>query len=264
MGTGGETKTCPDCAEEVEAAARVCRFCGYRFTDAASPRHSGPQSPAPAPSSPPTSTEDPGLASRVLSQRAAQGGVVGWLTAPVYVRSLFSARRIGCLMPLLMILTAVILFYIWEPLAGVLFFPVAVVVWVTLAAVPVNERSTATVPRWTGLVLMGAVGVFALSTYEVGPDIDEASEVEASVTKQMGYHAASCRLVGKHEIVDFVWKCDVTLQPSDEVTVDYCYSTEEGHTEAVTETDCQYATPYGGGQRLRPSSREQEEDHDLF
>ena len=26
-----DTKTCPDCAEEVKAAARVCRFCGYRF-----------------------------------------------------------------------------------------------------------------------------------------------------------------------------------------------------------------------------------------
>jgi hypothetical protein len=26
-----ETKRCPDCAEEVLAAARKCRFCGYRF-----------------------------------------------------------------------------------------------------------------------------------------------------------------------------------------------------------------------------------------
>jgi Uncharacterised protein family UPF0547 len=26
-----ETKTCPDCAESVLAAARVCRYCGYRF-----------------------------------------------------------------------------------------------------------------------------------------------------------------------------------------------------------------------------------------
>ena len=27
----GEVKVCPDCAEEVKAAARVCRFCGYRW-----------------------------------------------------------------------------------------------------------------------------------------------------------------------------------------------------------------------------------------
>lgn len=30
-----ETKTCPDCAESVLAAARVCRYCGYRFGEPA-------------------------------------------------------------------------------------------------------------------------------------------------------------------------------------------------------------------------------------
>jgi len=28
-----KTKTCPECAETVKAAARVCRFCDHRFDD---------------------------------------------------------------------------------------------------------------------------------------------------------------------------------------------------------------------------------------
>jgi hypothetical protein len=32
-----EFKTCPDCAEEVRAAARKCRFCGYAFSDVSAP-----------------------------------------------------------------------------------------------------------------------------------------------------------------------------------------------------------------------------------
>ena len=30
-------KACPDCAEEVRAAARKCRFCGYEFVDETTP-----------------------------------------------------------------------------------------------------------------------------------------------------------------------------------------------------------------------------------
>jgi hypothetical protein len=29
--TAGGAKVCPDCAEEVKAAANICRFCGHRF-----------------------------------------------------------------------------------------------------------------------------------------------------------------------------------------------------------------------------------------
>ncbi len=32
-GQAPTTKACPDCAESVLAAARVCRYCGYRFDD---------------------------------------------------------------------------------------------------------------------------------------------------------------------------------------------------------------------------------------
>src|SRR5215211_5498917 len=36
------TKICPECAEEVKAAAHVCRFCGYRF-DPSQPPQAPPQ-----------------------------------------------------------------------------------------------------------------------------------------------------------------------------------------------------------------------------
>lgn len=36
-----DTKICPQCAEEVKAAAKICRFCSHSFTCAASSAESG-------------------------------------------------------------------------------------------------------------------------------------------------------------------------------------------------------------------------------
>lgn len=42
-----DEKTCPDCAETIKAAAKVCRYCGHRFEEpVAVPADSAPASPA--------------------------------------------------------------------------------------------------------------------------------------------------------------------------------------------------------------------------
>ena len=45
-------RTCPDCAEQVEIAARVCPFCGYRFADPLQPPVQDAPQPRPAAGSP--------------------------------------------------------------------------------------------------------------------------------------------------------------------------------------------------------------------
>ncbi|MGZ8702767.1 MAG: zinc ribbon domain-containing protein [Gaiellaceae bacterium] len=50
--TIGRSRTCPECAEEVRAAARVCRFCGHSF-DQESPEHDRGRDSTPRQSTPP-------------------------------------------------------------------------------------------------------------------------------------------------------------------------------------------------------------------
>lgn len=49
QGEVAETKTCPRCAEEVKAAAVVCRFCGHRFDRGAAPAQLPPKPEGPPP-----------------------------------------------------------------------------------------------------------------------------------------------------------------------------------------------------------------------
>lgn len=47
LAAAASRKTCPDCAETVQSAARVCRYCGHQFDDEA-PRDSSSASPSAA------------------------------------------------------------------------------------------------------------------------------------------------------------------------------------------------------------------------
>ena len=102
-----DTKACPDCAEEIKAAARVCRFCGYRFdtpapTDEA-PANLGAESPGsdherePAMSRPRDwrrigayvvsialwLLSAPPLAVQLYEDRSTEDIVASWIAAPI-------------------------------------------------------------------------------------------------------------------------------------------------------------------------------------
>ena len=60
---GSDTKRCPICAEQVKAAALICRFCGHDFRTDAAPWQTPAQSPqaqapAPAPEQTPQAAQD--------------------------------------------------------------------------------------------------------------------------------------------------------------------------------------------------------------
>ena len=59
-----DTKACPDCAEDVKVAARVCRYCGYQFEPTGTPSPAAVEPIAAdwedtAPSAPPTAAPVP-------------------------------------------------------------------------------------------------------------------------------------------------------------------------------------------------------------
>lgn len=132
-------KTCPDCAEPVQADANVCRFCGYRF-DAASRRRASPKATA----------------------GAVALGILIFGAGHLYV----GEGRRGALIFLAAVLGAIGIANAAEP-PGPILVPVVVGIFSAVdayrAAVRHNEG---TAPRevtggvWA-LVILGAIGAFA-------------------------------------------------------------------------------------------------------
>ena len=86
--TEGGTKLCPDCAEQVKEAARVCRFCGYRF--AASPE------PEPRPDQPHQATAEARASGDPDHDRAiSRKRKPGQKRSAVEARETVEKRRLG-------------------------------------------------------------------------------------------------------------------------------------------------------------------------
>ena len=89
------TKVCPQCAEEVKAAARICRFCGYQFA----PLDTVPATPLPdaQPADAPVGSPDVPVKQRRAALTVELAGATHEWTEPVVVRQ-FEASRAGQIM----------------------------------------------------------------------------------------------------------------------------------------------------------------------
>ena len=97
MSEDTESKQCPECAEQVRAAARVCRFCGYRFDEeeaAAPPAGGAAASPAGQPravAQRQTATPDAQLLASAAPPRRRRGLIIALVVLGCIVVAIVAA-----------------------------------------------------------------------------------------------------------------------------------------------------------------------------